>query len=67
MSDQPEEKEQQILNSGDLVEITAGEYKGKTAKVISSYTNSISVEIDEKEEDGSHPRTVLKHSEYKLI
>ncbi|AOM83017.1 KOW motif-containing protein [Salisediminibacterium beveridgei] len=67
MSDQSQEKEQPILNSGDAVEITAGDYKGKTAKVISSYTNSISVELDEKEPDGSHPRTVLKHSEYNLI
>ncbi|MCE7791923.1 KOW motif domain-containing protein [Salipaludibacillus sp. CUR1] len=59
------EQEEPLLNSGDTVEVVAGEYKGKKAKVISAYTNSISVELDMKEEDGSKPRTVLKHSEYK--
>lgn len=67
MAEESQQKEQPILNSGDAVKVTAGEYKGKTAKVISPYTNSISVELDEKEEDGSRPRTVLKHTEYKII
>jgi len=61
------EQEEPMLNSGDTVKVTAGEYKGKEAKVISSYTNSISVEFDMKLEDGSKPRTVLKHKEYEII
>ncbi|WP_280771007.1 KOW motif domain-containing protein [Salipaludibacillus daqingensis] len=61
------EQEEPLLSSGDTVKVTAGEYKGKQAKVISSYTNSISVEFDMKLEDGSKPRTVLKHTEYELV
>ncbi|SER75473.1 DUF2187 family protein [Salisediminibacterium halotolerans] len=59
--------ESPILNSGDAIEVTKGEYTGKTAKVISQYSNSISIELDEKDVDGSKPRTVLRHTEYKII
>ena len=62
-----EEQESLLLNSGDPIEITTGEYRGKTAKVISQYSNSISIELDEKDEDGSKPRTVLRHNEYKTL
>lgn len=61
------EQEEPLLNPGDYVKVTAGDYKGKDAKVISAYTNSISVEFDIKLEDGSKPRTVLKHTEYDII
>ncbi len=61
------EKEEPLLNPGDQVKVVAGEYKGQDAKVISTYTNSISVEFDIKLEDGSKPRTVLKHTEYEII
>lgn len=59
--------ESPILNSGDAIEVTKGDYAGKTAKVISQYSNSISIELDEKDVDGSKPRTVLRHNEYKII
>ncbi|PYZ95178.1 DUF2187 domain-containing protein [Salipaludibacillus keqinensis] len=61
------EQEEPLLNSGDTVKVTAGEFKGKQAKVISAYNNSISVEFDIRLEDGTKPRTVLKHSEYDVI
>ncbi|WP_416150576.1 KOW motif-containing protein [Salipaludibacillus sp. HK11] len=61
------EQEEPLVNTGDTVKVIAGEYKGKKAEVISSYINSISVEFDIKLEDGSKPRTVLKHTEYELI
>lgn len=61
------DQEEPLLNSGDPVEVISGEYKGEKATVISAYTNSISVEFDMKLEDGSKPRTVLRHSEYKIL
>ncbi|MCR6096368.1 50S ribosomal protein L24 [Salipaludibacillus agaradhaerens] len=61
------EQEEPLLQSGDTVKVIEGEYKGKKATVISAYTNSISVEFELKMDDGSKPRTVLRHSEYEII
>ncbi|QKS71276.1 DUF2187 domain-containing protein [Paenalkalicoccus suaedae] len=62
-----EEQEQPLIASGDPVIVLEGEYKGKTATVIAPYTNSISIELDDRDEDGTKPRTVLRHSEYELL
>ncbi|MGJ9383390.1 DUF2187 domain-containing protein [Salipaludibacillus neizhouensis] len=62
----PEEEEVPVINPGDLVNVTSGDYKGKSGKVIAAYNNSIAVEVETTLEDGTKPRTVLKHSEYEL-
>jgi len=62
-----EEQEEILVQSGDQVLVTAGDYKGELAKVISPYTNSISVEMENRDEDGAKPRTVLRHAEYELV
>lgn len=60
------EQEEPLLNSGDIVKVISGDYKGLNGKVISAYTNSISVEVETTLDDGTKPRTVLKHSEYEI-
>ncbi|WP_444684252.1 KOW motif-containing protein [Alkalicoccus luteus] len=62
-----EEQQEVLVQSGDQVLVTAGEYKGELAKVISPYTNSISIELEKRDADGTKPRTVLRHSEYELV
>lgn len=62
-----EEQQEVLVQSGDQVLVTAGEYKGELAKVISPYTNSISIELEKRDADGAKPRTVLRHTEYELV
>lgn len=62
-----EEQEEILVQPGDHIFITAGEYKGELAKVISPYTNSATVEMEKRDEDGAKPRTVLRHTEYEVI
>ncbi|PRO66954.1 KOW motif-containing protein [Alkalicoccus urumqiensis] len=62
-----EEQQEIDVQSGDQVLVTAGEYKGELAKVISPYTNSISIELEKRDSDGAKPRTVLRHTEYELV
>ncbi|CAM3737197.1 hypothetical protein [Alkalicoccus chagannorensis] len=62
-----EEEPAPTVQSGDEVLVTGGEYKGELAKVISPYTNSISIELEKRDEDGAKPRTVLRHTEYEIV
>lgn len=65
------EKEKQAtkveVEVDDTVKITTGKYKDKKAKVIAVYTNSIAVEFEKKEKDGTPIRTVFSHKEYKKV
>ncbi|MDG5789539.1 DUF2187 family protein [Evansella sp. AB-P1] len=51
---------------GDVVKVTKGENKGDNAKVIAVYTNSVAVELNKLQKDGTLARTVLNHKEYEL-
>lgn len=62
-----EEQEEVLVQSGDQILVTAGDYKGELAKVITPYTNSISAEMEKRDEDGAKPRTVLRHTEYEIV
>lgn len=62
-----DEQEEILVQPGDQIYITTGEYKGVLAKVISPYTNSAAVEMEKLDEDGAKLRTVLRHSEYEII
>ncbi|ADU30304.1 DUF2187 family protein [Evansella cellulosilytica] len=70
MEEQDKEKEIEIekppVEIGETVTITKGEYKGEDAKVIAVYTNSIAVELNKMQKDGTLARTVFSHKEYKL-
>ena len=55
------------IETDEIVEVVSGSLKGKKAKVIAVYTNSVAVEFDKKEKDGSSVRTVLSHKEYKKM
>ncbi|WP_035186286.1 hypothetical protein [Alteribacter aurantiacus] len=60
------EKESLIkVEVGETVDVIKGEFKGSKAEVIAAYTNSIAVELDKKQSDGSKARTVLHHTEFK--
>lgn len=61
-----QKKEAPLVNVGDIVKIKKGEQKGENAKVIAVYTNSIAVELDKMQKDGTLARTVLSHKEYSL-
>ncbi|WP_218212216.1 DUF2187 family protein, partial [Pseudomonas sp. 2822-15] len=49
---------------GAIVKINAGEDKGEEAKVIAVYTNSVAVELNKMQKNGTLARTVLSHKEY---
>ncbi|MBU9714059.1 KOW motif-containing protein [Evansella tamaricis] len=49
---------------GESVKIIAGPDKGEEAKVIAVYTNSVAVELNKMQKNGTLARTVLTHKEY---
>ncbi|OIJ11225.1 hypothetical protein BKP45_14320 [Anaerobacillus alkalidiazotrophicus] len=52
---------------GDMIKITAGDFKGEKGKIIGVYNNSSSVELDIKEADDKPRKTVIAHKNYKVI
>lgn len=65
MAEHEKETPKVDIEVGDYVKATSGKFKGKKAKVIAVYTNSVAVEFDKKEKDGTLVRTVFSHKEYK--
>ncbi|MBU9722077.1 MULTISPECIES: DUF2187 family protein [Bacillaceae] len=49
---------------GEVVKVNAGENKGEEAKVIAVYNNSVAVELNKMQKNGTLARTVLSHKEY---
>lgn len=68
MAEKDKDQEQQapLVNVDDFVKVISGKEKGEKAKVIAVYTNSIAVELDKMQKDGTLARTVLSHKEYKV-
>ncbi|MDQ0257901.1 ribosomal protein L24 [Evansella vedderi] len=64
--DKGQEQEAPHVNVDDIVKVISGKEKGEKAKVIAVYTNSVAVELDKMQKDGTLARTVLSHKEYKV-
>ncbi|UCZ55187.1 DUF2187 domain-containing protein [Bacillus shivajii] len=63
----PEEKEEGRLDGievDDVVKVTKGEHKGQNVKIIAVYTNSVAVELNKKQDDGTVEKTILNYKEF---
>ncbi|MFA9557016.1 DUF2187 family protein [Evansella sp. AB-rgal1] len=61
------ENEAVVVNVDDVIQVTKGDLKGEQAKVIAVYNNSVAVELNMQQKDGTLARTVLNHKEYKVV
>ena len=67
MSKEEKDNQEVSIHINEGVVVKSGDLKGEKATVIAVYTNSIAVELEKAEADGSHERTILSHKEYKKI
>lgn len=52
---------------GDTIEIIGGEFKGEKGTIIGVYKNSSSIELVLKEKNNKPRKTVVAHSQYKVL
>ena len=52
---------------GNIILLNKGENKGTKGKVIAVYTNSVAVQLERKQKDGTLARTVVNHKNYEII